>query len=86
MDSGSVVDKFTNLSVAELPQNASSLDFLFRVGFVVLTSVGAHPRAQLMAPTDERTTKPDQLVNAPHNTSGFAVQIPEGLRAKDLQR
>jgi len=25
-------------------------------GFVVLSSVGAHPRAQRMAPTDDRTT------------------------------
>jgi len=29
--------------------------------FVVLSSVGAHPRAQRMASTDERTMKPDIL-------------------------
>ena len=34
---------------------------LVEVGFVVLSSVGAHPRAKRMAPTDDRTTKPDHL-------------------------
>ncbi len=42
----------------------SCLDYLIRVGFVVLSSVGAHPRAQRRAPADERTTEPDQLLNA----------------------
>ncbi|HJN07149.1 MAG TPA: hypothetical protein QF564_00540, partial [Pirellulaceae bacterium] len=42
----------------------SCLDYLIRVGFVVLSSVGAHPRAQRMATADERTTEPDQLLNA----------------------
>jgi len=60
------------------------LDFLIQVGFVVLSSVGAHPRAQRMAPTDERTTKPDQLVNARNKNKGFVVQIPEGL-TRNLQ-
>ena len=55
------------------------LDYLIGVGFVVLSSVGAHPRAQRMATTDERTTKPDQLVNAQNKNPGFVVQIPEGL-------
>jgi hypothetical protein len=32
-----------------------------------------------MAPTDERTTKPDQLINAQNENPGFVVQIPEGL-------
>ena len=32
-----------------------------------------------MAPTDERTTKPEQLVNVQNTNPGFVVQIPEGL-------
>ena len=32
-----------------------------------------------MATTDERTTKPDQLVNTQNKHHGFVVQIPEGL-------
>ena len=32
-----------------------------RLGFVVLSSVGAHHRAQRMAPTDGRSSKPDQF-------------------------
>ncbi len=46
----------------------SYLDYLIRVGFVVLSSVGAHPRAQRMASTDERTTEPAQLLNANNKT------------------
>ena len=57
----------------------SYLDCLIQVGFVVLSSVGAHPWAQRMAPTDEGTTKPDQLVNVQNKNPGFVVQIPEGL-------
>jgi len=57
----------------------SYLDCLIQVGFVVLSSVGAHLRAQRMALTDERTTKPDQVVNNQNKTPGFVVQIPEGL-------
>ena len=30
---------------------------------------------------DTITTKPDQLVNTSNKTSGFVVQIPEGLVA-----
>ena len=29
--------------------------FMIKLGFVVLSSVGAHPRAQRMAPADDRT-------------------------------
>ena len=32
-----------------------------------------------MAPTDERTTKPEQLVNVQNTNPGSVVQIPEGL-------
>lgn len=43
MDSGFVADKSANPSLAEPPQDATLFDFLIRVGFVVLSSVGAHP-------------------------------------------
>lgn len=58
--------------------------FMIEVGFVVLSSVGAHLRAKRMAPADDRTTKPDhQVVASMVNLSpstGFVVPIPEGLR------
>jgi hypothetical protein len=44
----------------------SYLDYLIRVGFVVLSSVGAHPRAQRMAAADERTTEPGQFLKRPN--------------------
>jgi len=34
-----------------------------------------------MDPTDERTSKPDQLINAHNKNPGFVVQIHEGLYA-----
>ena len=37
---------------------------VIHVGFVVLSSVGAHPWAKRMAPADDRTTKPDHLFQA----------------------
>jgi hypothetical protein len=57
VDSGSAFDKRLNSSNTKSPQGAFSLDFLIRVGFVVLSSVAAHPRAQRMAATDERMTE-----------------------------
>ncbi len=60
------------------------LTSVIQVGFVVLSSVGAHPWAQRMAPTDERTTKPVQLKHA-QPTSDFVGQIPEGLQPENVK-
>ena len=84
--SGSVLISLQTHLTRNRHRMRSHLDFLIRVGFVVLSSVGAHPRAQRMAPTDERATKPDQLVSAVNNNPGFVVQIPEGLYVNSRER
>jgi len=62
----------------------SYLDYLIGVGFVVLSSVGAHPRAQRMAPTDERTkeagaTRQRTQQNGPSGIIVGNVKMERGL-------
>ncbi len=59
----------------------SYLDYLIRVGFVVLSSVGLTPGRSEWPRRMKGRKKPDQLVNAQNKNPGFVVQIPEGLYA-----
>ena len=77
VDSGSVVMDFRKLIYNGTATGCDPILTLIRLGFVVLSSVGAHPRAQRMAPADGRSSKPDQFKHA-RQTTGLCCSDSRG--------